>query len=121
MLLAAAFAMAAAMGGMVWQRRHRLADLKLAGIDRRYLWRALLLESALLLGVGCAVGAVYGLYGEQLLGRALNAVTGFPVAHSIGAGVALVSLAVVTGVAGLIASVPGYLAARIAPEAAFDE
>jgi len=121
MLLAAAFAMAAAMGGMVWQRRRRLADLKLAGIDRRQLWRALLLESALLLGVGCAVGAVYGLYGEQLLGRALNSVTGFPVAHSIGAGVALLSLAVVAGVAGLIASIPGYLAARIPPGAAFDE
>jgi putative ABC transport system permease protein len=121
MLLAAALAMAAAMGGMVWQRRRRLADLKLAGIEARHLWRALLLESGLLLGVGCTVGALYGLYGEQLLGRALNTVTGFPVAHSIGAGVALLSLAIVTVVAALIAAVPGYLAARIPTEAAFRE
>ncbi|MGN6189566.1 MAG: FtsX-like permease family protein [Conexibacter sp.] len=118
-LLAAALAMAAAMGGMIWQRRRRLADLKLAGIQTRDLWHGLLLESAILLGVGCTVGALYGLYGEQLLGRALNAVTGFPVAHSIGATVALGSLAVVTLVAGLIAAVPGYLAARIPAEAAF--
>lgn len=121
MLLAAALAMAAAMGGMIWQRRRRLADLKLAGIDYRHLWRALMLESAILLAVGCTVGAVYGLYGEQLLGRALNSVTGFPVAHSIGASVALVSLAVVTIVAGLIAAVPGYFAARIPADAAFRE
>ncbi len=118
-LLAAAFAMAAAMGGMVWQRRRRLADLKLAGIGTRDLWYGLLLESAILLGVGCTVGALYGLYGEQLLGRALNTVTGFPVAESIGATVALGSLAVVTLVASLIAAVPGYLAARIPAEAAF--
>jgi putative ABC transport system permease protein len=121
MLIAAAMAMAAAMGGMVWQRRRRLADLKLAGIDHRHLWRALLLESALLLGVGCTVGAVYGLYGEQLLGRALNAVTGFPVARSVGAGVALLSLAVVTLVAGLIAAIPGWFAARIPADAAFHD
>ncbi|HZV74399.1 MAG TPA: FtsX-like permease family protein, partial [Conexibacter sp.] len=67
MLIAAALAMAAAMAGMVWQRRRRLADLKLAGIDHRQLWKALLLESVLLLGVGCVIGTVYGLYGEQLL------------------------------------------------------
>ena len=121
MLLAAALAMAAAMGGMVWQRRQRLADLKLTGVDHRHLWWALMLESALLLGVGCTVGAAYGLYGEQLLGRALNDVTGFPVSQSIGAGVALVSLAVVTLVAGVIAAVPGYFAARIPAEAAFRE
>jgi putative ABC transport system permease protein len=118
-LLAAALAMAAAMGGMVWQRRRRLADLKLAGIERRHLWYAVMLESGILLGVGCTVGATYGLYGEQLLGRALNTVTGFPVAYSIGVRVALVSLAVVTIVAALIAAIPGYLAARISAESAF--
>jgi putative ABC transport system permease protein len=119
MLIAAALAMASAMGGMVWQRRRRLADLKLAGIDHRQLWKALLLESVLLLGVGCLVGTVYGLYGEQLLNRALNAATGFPVDNSIGVGVALLSLIVVVAVAGTVAMVPGYLAARVPVDAAF--
>jgi putative ABC transport system permease protein len=119
MLIAAALAMAAAMGGMVWQRRRRLADLKLAGIDHRQLWRALLLESVLLLGVGCVVGTVYGLYGEQLLNRALNAATGFPVDNSVGLAVAFLSLAVVIAVASAVAMVPGYLAARVPVDAAF--
>jgi putative ABC transport system permease protein len=119
MLIAAALAMAAAMAGMVWQRRRRLADLKLAGIDHRQLWRALLLESLLLLGIGCGVGTVYGLYGEQLLNRALNAATGFPVDNSLGVTVALLSLAVVLAVACSVAMIPGYLAARVPVEAAF--
>jgi putative ABC transport system permease protein len=119
MLIAAALAMAAAMAGMVWQRRRRLADLKLAGIGHRQLWQALLLESVLLLGVGCGVGTVYGLYGEQLLNRALNAATGFPVDNSLGVAVALLSLAVVLAVACTVAMIPGYLAARVPVEAAF--
>jgi putative ABC transport system permease protein len=119
MLIAAALAMAAAMAGMVWQRRRRLADLKLAGIGQRQLWRALLLESVLLLGVGCAVGTAYGLYGEQLLNRALTAATGFPVDTSVGLSVALLSLTVVVSVASAVAMVPGYMAARVPVDAAF--
>ncbi len=120
-LIAAALAMAAAMGGMIWQRRHRLADLKLVGIDHRRLWQALLLESALLLSIGCVLGAIYGLFGEQLLDRTLHIVTGFPVDNSIGVRVAAVSLAVVTGVATAVAMLPGYLAARVPADAAFQD
>jgi putative ABC transport system permease protein len=121
MLLAAALAMAAAMGGMIWQRRARLADLKLAGIGHRQLWRALIVESGLLLAVGCTIGAVFGIYGEQLLGRALNTVTGFPVAESLSATVALFSLLVVSLVAGAIAAIPGWFAAGVPADAAFRE
>ncbi len=64
-LIAAVLAMAAAMGNMVWQRRPRLAKLKLEGFPRAELWRTILLESLLLLGVGCVSGAVFGLYGQQ--------------------------------------------------------
>ncbi len=120
-LLAAALAMASAMGGLIWQRRRRLADLKLAGIDHRRLWRAMLLESGLLLGIGCTTGAVYGLYGQQLLDRWLRAATGFPVAQSFGVAVAAGCLLIVTVVALLIAMVPGYLAARVPTEIAFQD
>jgi len=120
-LIAAALAMAAAMGGMIWQRRRRLAELKLVGIDHRRLWRALLLESALLLGIGCTLGALYGIYGEQLLDRALNTVTGFPVDYSLSVLVALLSLALVTAVALGTAMLPGYLAARVPADAAFQD
>ena len=83
-LIAAVLAMAAAMGNMVWQRRPRLAKLKLEGFPRAELWRTILLESLLLLGVGCVSGAVFGLYGQQLLDRALANVINFPVVYSFG-------------------------------------
>ena len=51
--LVAVLAMAAAMGAMVWQRRPRLAKLKLEGLPRVELWGTILLESLLLLGAGC--------------------------------------------------------------------
>ena len=38
-LLASALAMSAAMGALVWQRRPRLAALKLEGLARRQLWQ----------------------------------------------------------------------------------
>ena len=120
-LVAAALAMAAAMGGLIWQRRRRLADLKLAGIDHRRLWWAMLLESALLLAVGCTAGAAYGLLGQQLLDRWLRAATGFPVDQSIGLLVATVCLGIVTIVALTIAMVPGYLAARVPTGVAFQD
>ena len=118
-LVAAALAMAAAMGGLIWQRRRRLADLKLAGIDHRRLWRAMLMESALLLAVGCSAGAAYGLVGQQLLDRWLRTSTGFPVGQSVGLLVAASCLAIVTVVALTVAMLPGYVAARVPTDVAF--
>lgn len=50
-LVVAVFAMGAATGSIVWQRRPRLAKLKLEGFPRAELWRTILLESGVLLGV----------------------------------------------------------------------
>jgi putative ABC transport system permease protein len=120
-LIAAVLAMAAAMGNMVWQRRPRLAKLKLEGFPRTELWRTILLESLLLLGVGCVSGAVFGLYGQQLLDRALANVVNFPVVYSFGALVALTSLALVTAAAVAIVAIPGYLAAGVPPAVALQD
>jgi putative ABC transport system permease protein len=114
-LVAAMLAMAAAMGGMIWQRRPNLAALKVHGYPEPELWRALLLESGLLLGTGCLIGAVFGLYGQVLLSRALETITGFPVSYSAAGLVALAILALVTLVAVAMLAVPGYLAVRVAP------
>ncbi|MGH2854740.1 MAG: FtsX-like permease family protein [Solirubrobacteraceae bacterium] len=120
-LIAAVLAMAAAMGNMVWQRRPRLAKLKLEGFPRAELWRTILLESLLLLGVGCLSGAVFGLYGQQLLDRALANVINFPVVYSFGALVAVTSLALVTAAAVAIVAIPGYLAAGVPPAVALQD
>ncbi|HEU0250047.1 MAG TPA: ABC transporter permease [Solirubrobacteraceae bacterium] len=112
-LVAAVMAMAAAMGAMIWQRRPRLAKLKLEGFARVELWYTLVLESVMLLGVGCFSGAVVGLFGQQLLDRALNLVINYPVVSSIGVVVALSSLALVTAAAVLMVAIPGWFAARV--------
>jgi putative ABC transport system permease protein len=112
-LIAAVLATAGAMAAMIWQRRPQLAYLKRQGYRRGVLWRALLYESALLLGAGCSIGALFGLYGQLLLSHALAGVTGFPVVFSVGALVALWSVALVSFAAAAIVAVPGYLAARV--------
>jgi putative ABC transport system permease protein len=112
-LVAAMIAMAAAMAGMIWQRRAFLASMKLEGYSTSELWRSLLLEAAVLVGAGCVVGAVFGLLGQSLLSRALTSVTGFPVAYSVATGDALLSCAAVTVIAVAIIAAFGHRAARI--------
>ena len=78
-LIAAILAMATAMGALIWQRRPLLADMKVTASTNgccgaRCWWRARSL------GVGCSIGALFGLCGQLLLSHALAVVTGFPVA-----------------------------------------
>ena len=114
-LVSAMLAMAAAMGGMIWQRRPSIAGLKVHGYSEGELWRALLLESGVLLGAGCLVGAVFGLLGQTLLTKALKAITGFPVVYSTAAPIAIGILALVTTVAVAMIALPGWLAVRVPP------
>ena len=120
-LIVAVLAMAAAMANMVWQRRPRLAKLKLEGFPVGELWRTILLESVILVGVGATSGALLGLYGQQLLDRALAHVIGFPVVYSFGALTAISSLALVTLASVLVVSLPGYLATGVAPAVALQD
>jgi putative ABC transport system permease protein len=114
-LIAAVLAMAAAMASMLWQRRARLARLKLDGFTDIAVWRALLLESVLVAGPGCAIGALFGLFGQLLGSRAILSVTGFPVVFSFGLLLAFASLILVTAVAVAITAIPGYQIARVRP------
>ncbi|HTA15338.1 MAG TPA: FtsX-like permease family protein [Solirubrobacteraceae bacterium] len=119
--IVAVLAMAAAMGAMIWQRRPRLAKLKLEGFRRAQLWHTILLEGLLLLGVGCITGALFGLYGQQLADRALAETINFPVRYSITGGAALESLAVVVATALAIIAIPGYFAASVPAALALQE
>ena len=117
-LIAGVLAISVAMSAMISQRRPQLARMKLEGFPRRGLWRALVLESGLLLGVGCSSGALFGIYGQLLLSHALLAVTGFPVVISVGALAAIGSFVLVTATAAAIIAVPGYRAASVRPHPA---
>jgi putative ABC transport system permease protein len=114
-LIAGAMAIAAAMSAMISQRRPQLARMKLEGFPTRGLWRSLILESALLLGAGCSIGALFGVYGQLVLSHDLLAVTGFPVVYSLAALAAVGSFALVAGAAAAIVAVPGYRAASVRP------
>jgi putative ABC transport system permease protein len=120
-LIVAALAMASAMGAMVWQRRSRLAKLKLEGLTRAELWSTILLESLLLLSVGCLTGAIFGIYAQQLADHALSSVIGFPVIHSVAPLSALGSLLLVPATALAILAVPGYRAASVPAALALQE
>ena len=115
-LVCAMIAMAAAMAGLIWQRRPFLASVKAEGYGSGELWRSLVLQVALLVGAACAIGSAFGLLGQRLLARALTDVTGFPVVYSPAWSSALFAcLAVAVAVVAIVAAV-GYRAARVDPE-----
>lgn len=121
LLAAAALAVAAALGAAIWQRRPRLAALKVQGFDARQLWRALLLESGIVLTIGFTTGAILGMYGHVLVNRYLEATTGFPAPFSVAGGQLVLTLAIVVGIALFIVAVPGWLAAKVPPSLSFQD
>jgi putative ABC transport system permease protein len=114
-LFAAILAMAAAMAGLLWQRRPTVARQKLDGHATGLMWRSLLTESAVLFGTGCMAGALFGLLGQVLFSRGLETISGFPVDVGVRLGIAAISLALVTGAALVVVAIPGYLVARVKP------
>jgi putative ABC transport system permease protein len=116
LLFTAALALVAALWTTLDQRRGRLRALKEVGYQRRHLWSGLLIESGVVLGIGCIDGALLGLYGHALADRFLRLGTGFPAPFSLGVLQALVTLAIVVGGAMLVILLPGYYAAGISTE-----
>lgn len=115
-LVSAVLAMASAMGGLIWQRRPFLAGIKVEGYSTATMWRALLIEAGVLIGVGCVVGGTFGLLGQSLLSRALTSVTGFPVIYTTAALSAVItSVAVMLAAVAIVAAL-GQRAASVAPE-----
>ncbi len=121
LLAAASLAIAAALSTAVLQRRARLASLKSDGFDSRQLWRSLLLESAILIAIGCVDGAILGICGHALASRWLKLSVGFPAPFSLGIGLVLLTLAIVTAIALAVIALPGLVAARVPPHTSFQE
>ncbi len=117
-LIAAMLAIAGALGSLIWQRRGFVAFVRCQGFRKPVLWHWLLWESALLLGMGCLTGAVFGVYGQLLLSHALASVTGFPISFDLEGLVALSTFGLVSVAAVAVVAVPGYLIVRVPPRAA---
>lgn len=114
-MIATVLAMTIAMSAMIWQRRPQLARMKVQGYERGVLWQALVYESGLLLGSGCAIGAAFGAYGQLLISHALATVTGFPIVFSAGLSVAVISFAVVGVGSVVLVGALGYIAVGAKP------
>lgn len=121
LLIAAVLAMAAALTSSIWQRRAALAALRLAGVKPRRLRMILLVESTLILGAGCATGALAGVYGEVVIDAYLRHVTGFPVASLGTSAWPLQVFALVAAFVLIIVAIPGWLASKVSPAVAFGE
>ncbi|HSZ69452.1 MAG TPA: FtsX-like permease family protein [Solirubrobacteraceae bacterium] len=121
LLVSAALAIALALGAALWQRRVRFAALKTQGYDERQLWRSLLLESTIVLVVGCADGFLLGIYGHAIASRWLRLTTGFPASFTVGLPQMLINLAILSIIALTVVAIPGFSAARVAPRVGFQE
>jgi putative ABC transport system permease protein len=120
-LVTGALAVAASLGAAIWQRRARLAAMKTWGYDHLQLWRSMLIESVVVLLIGCADGAILGLYGHALADRWLRATTDFPAPFAIGGVQVLLTLTVMVVIAMAVLAVPGLSAARVSPAMSFQE
>jgi putative ABC transport system permease protein len=121
LLIAAALAVAAALSATIWQRRARLASLKIQGYHPRQLWGGLLLESGVMLGVGSLAGAVIGVYGHALAAHWLTITTGFPAPFSVGVPHVFLTLVLITAIALAVLALPGLLAARVSVRLSLQE
>lgn len=113
LLIAAIVAVSGAIIAMVWQRRELVSFIKAQGFQRGVLWRWLLAEGAVLLGAGCLIGAVFGIFGQLLISHALGSVTGFPIVFQVEALAAVWSFVLVSAAALATIALPGYLVVRV--------
>ncbi len=121
LLTAAALSVASALSAAIWQRRRRLAALKIQGYDAGQLWCAVLLECGVMIGVGVFVGGLVGVAGHALAGRFLQLATGFPAPFSLGAAHVLLTIVLFGAIALAVIALPGMLAARVSARSVLQE
>lgn len=112
LLTAAAVAIAVAMSATIRDRRPQLAAYAIEGWSRAALWRALMIETGIVLLAGCLAGAIAGTYGHYLGGRWLEQTTSYPAPWSWSLAEILPVCALIAGVALVVTAIPGFLAAQ---------
>jgi putative ABC transport system permease protein len=121
LMVAAALAMAAAIGAGIWQRRSALASLRIHSFSPWQLRGVLTSESVLVLGTGGLVGAAAGMYGHLLCDRYLRLTTGFPAPFAV-EGIHTIQTILVIVIGALIAlAIPGYVASHVPPQLALQD
>ena len=118
-LIGAIVSTALAMWASVRQRKRALANDQLQGFGFLQLWSSLLVEAAVLVGFGSAIGAAFGIGGQFLLTRWLRLTTGFPTEYVPALLLAAGLFAIVAAAALAVIALPGLFAARTPMRAAF--
>jgi putative ABC transport system permease protein len=120
-LIAAALAIAFALSATISARARDLAARKAEGYQAIQLWRSLVAESAVVLGVGAVDGALCGLYGHALASRWLRISQGFPAPFSPDVTQVLLTLAFIAAIALIVIAAFGLRAARVSPAVSLQE
>ncbi len=121
LMVAAALAMAAAIGAGIWQRRASLASLRIHSFSPWQLRGVLAFESILVLGTGGVIGAGAGVYGHLLCDRYLRLTTGFPAPFAVEGLHTIQTIVLIVVGALVLLAIPGYLASQVAPQLALQE
>jgi putative ABC transport system permease protein len=121
MLIAAALAIVCALGAVIVARGDDLAARKTEGYQTAQLWRMIVLESAVVLGIGALDGALMGIGAHALTSRWLRLSQGFPAPFSAGVPEVLITLAIVGGSALAVIACVGAVAARVPPRLSLQE
>jgi putative ABC transport system permease protein len=119
--IAAALAMAAAMGAGIWQRRAALAALRINSFSPWQLRGVLTYESILVLGTGALTGAIAGIYGHLLIDRFLRLTTGFPAPFAVEGIYTVQTILLIVLGAFVALTVPGYVASQVSPQLALQD
>jgi putative ABC transport system permease protein len=121
LMVAAALAMAAAIGAGIWQRRASLASLRIHSFSPWQLRGVLTCESILVLGTGGITGAAAGVYGHLLCDRYLRLTTGFPAPFAVEGVHTLQTILFIVISALAVLAIPGYIASQVAPQLALQD
>lgn len=120
LMIAAALAMAAAMGAGIWQRRATLASLRIHSFSPGQLRIILIYESILVLATGAIAGAISGSYGHLLSDRFLRLTTGFPAPFAFSGAHTVQTILLIVIAALLALAIPGYAASKVSPQLALE-
>jgi putative ABC transport system permease protein len=120
-LIAAVLAIAFALSAAIAARRTDLAARKTEGYAPSQLWRILLLESAVVLGVGALDGVALGILGHALASRWLRSSQGFPAPFSLDLSQLVITLAIIAAAALAVIGLAGYLTLRVPPRVSESE
>jgi putative ABC transport system permease protein len=118
-LIAAVLAITFALIASIISHGRDLASRKVEGYDAGQLWRVLLLETTVVVGVGALDGALLGILGHRLASRWLEQAQSFPAPFALDLPQLVLTLAIVAAVAGAIVLLVGSVVVRVRP--GFDE